>query len=72
MTFDESNARLTDCLTGRTIDYVTRKGLELSLHTTDGHEIVLQTADSGDICFKQMNASVILPRVSMVGVGAKL
>ena len=65
MTFDESNAQLTEHLTGRTIEYVARQGKELLIKTTSGHTIVLQTDINGDIMFKRMDCSVVIPGVSL-------
>jgi len=63
MTADESNARLTEFLTGRTVDCVTRQGKELTIHTTDGHLVVLQSDVNGDIYCKRVDARIILPDV---------
>lgn len=65
MTFDESNARITESLTGRTIDRVERHGNELRLCTTCGHEIKLQADTSGDIHFKGCGVRIIIPDLSM-------
>jgi len=61
MTFDESDGKITQYMTGRTIDYVTREGKELHFFTTDGHEIALQADVNGDIHFKSMGVKVFLP-----------
>lgn len=52
MTFDESNAHITESLCGRTIEYVYRDGKVLVLRTTCGHEVQLQSDLNHDIHFK--------------------
>lgn len=64
-TYDESNARLTDELTGRTIDHLIRKGLEIHIVCTDGHTVVIQADDNGEIHYKRTDVSIMLPGVSM-------
>ena len=65
MTFDESNSRITEALTGRTIDHVFRQGKELILNTTCGHEIRLQADVNGDIHFKGCGVKIKLESLSM-------
>lgn len=63
MTFDESNARITSAFTGRTIEYVFRKGKELVFHTSCGHEISIQADVNGDIHFRRQGVRIVLPGV---------
>ena len=67
MTFDESNSRITDYLTGRKINYVVRNGKELEFYTDDGHCIVLKADVNGDIHFKRQNVKVAISLPSMLG-----
>ena len=60
MTFDESNARITETLTGRTIERVERHGKELVFCTTCGHEIKLQSDVNHDIQFKGCGVKITL------------
>ena len=66
MTFDESNARLTQELAGRRIDYLVRKGKELHIICTDGHTVVIQADIHGDIQYKQTDVSVVMPSFKML------
>jgi len=66
MTFDESNAKITTELTGRTIDHVVRNGLELEIHCTCGHVVVLAATVDHHIVHKRTDVSVIVPGVSMM------
>ncbi len=65
MTFDESNAMLTEQLTGRTIDHIVRKGKELEFICNDGHVVILQADINGDICYKKTDVRIMLPGVNM-------
>ena len=65
MTFDESNSKITEHLTGRTVERVERHGLEIRICTTCGHEIKLQADVKGDIHFKGCGVKIILPSLSM-------
>lgn len=65
MTYDESNAELTDKLTGRTIAFIARQGKELIIQTTDGHSVVLQADQHGNIMYKRTDCSVVIPGVSL-------
>ena len=65
MTFDESNAYLTQEFAGRRIDYVVRKGKELEFVCTDGHVVIIQADVNGDIHFKQTDVRISLPGVDM-------
>lgn len=67
MTFDESNAQLTEQLTGRTIEYILRKGKEIELVCTDGHVVVIQADTRGDIHFKRTDVRIQLPSFSVFG-----
>jgi len=63
--FDEANARLTNELTGRTIEYIFRQGKELLIQTTDGHTVVLQVDVDGNIQHKRTDATVVIPGVRL-------
>ena len=65
MTFDESNARITELFTGRTIERVERHGKELVFVTTCGHEIKLQSDVNHDIHFKGCAVKIILDPVGI-------
>ena len=65
MNFDESNARITESLTGRTIEHVYRKGKELLIYTTCGHEIKLQADVNGDIHFKGCGVKIMLEPLAL-------
>lgn len=65
MTFDESNAKITEHLTGKTIDYVVRNGKVLELYTTCGHCVMLQADTKHDIHFKGQSANIILSPLSI-------
>lgn len=67
MTFDESNAQLTEQLTGRQIDHLARVGKELEVVCCDGHVVVLQADINGDIHFKRTDVRIMLPGVDMFG-----
>ena len=60
MTFDESNSKITEHLTGRTIDHVIRNGKVIELHTTCGHCIKLQSDVNHDIHFVGQSVSIML------------
>lgn len=68
MTFDESHAKITTELAGRTVDYVGRSGKELEIHTTCGHCIKLQADVNGDIHYKGTSVSILLPGVNIGSV----
>lgn len=72
MTFDESNAHLTQELAGRRIDYIVRKGKELIFVCTCGHQVVLQADVNGDIHFKRTDVSIVLPGVEMFSEAGKI
>lgn len=65
-TFNESNAAITEHLTGRIIEHVIRKGKELHFVCSDSHVIVLQADVNGDIHYKKTDVSIMLPGVSML------
>lgn len=71
MTFDESNARLTESFHGRTINYVVRNGKQLEFHTECGHVIKLQSDIDHDIHFVSQGVSIQLTGVSMLGSAGK-
>tara|TARA_R110000765_G_scaffold417382_1_gene519836 strand:- start:265 stop:480 length:216 start_codon:yes stop_codon:yes gene_type:complete len=64
MTYEESNAGITEGLTGRTIDYVSRSGKVLEIHTTCGHVIKLQADVEGSIQHKGTSVSIVMPSLS--------
>lgn len=66
-TFNESNARLTDQLAGRTIDHLVRNGKEIEIICTDGHTVVIQADVNGDIHYKRTDVRIVLPSLSAVG-----
>lgn len=72
MTFDESNAILTQELAGRRIDYLVRKGKELHIVCTDGHIVVIQSDTMGDIHFKRTDVSIVLPGVEFLSKAGKI
>lgn len=61
MTYDESNAAITEHLTGRTIDCVARAGTVLEFHTSCGRTIKLQADVNGDIHFLAADVSIKMP-----------
>lgn len=64
MTFDESNAAITDHLCGRTIERVERRGKLLAFVCADGREVTLQADVCGDIHFRAAETRVYLPSVA--------
>lgn len=60
MTFDESHAKITEELTGRSVDHVVRNGKVLELHTQCGHVIKLQADDKHDIHYAGTAVSIVL------------
>lgn len=72
ITFDESNAILTQELAGRRIDYLVRKGKELHVICTDGHTVVLQSDVNHDIHFKRTDVTIKIPGVDMIPDVGKL
>jgi len=70
--FDEANARLTQQLCGRTIEYIFRKGKEIVIQTTDGHSVVIQADINGDIQHKRTDVGVVIPGVSVFGQANKV
>jgi len=67
MTYDESNGKITQELTNRTIDHVVRNGKVLELHTTCGHCIKLQSDDKHDIHFAGTSVHIALDGIGMLG-----
>lgn len=55
MIFDESDAKITELMTGRTIDHVIRNGKELEFVCNDGHICVIQADVDGDIHLKRVD-----------------
>lgn len=70
-TFDEANARLTNELTGRTIDHVIRNGLDLEIVCTDGHVVVIAATVDHHIVHKRTDVRVMLHGVSVFGEAGK-
>ena len=69
---DESDARITNALAGKTFDHIERQGLELHIVTTCGHKITLASDTNYNIHMKKMGVTVMLPRVSLNGIAGKL
>lgn len=65
MTFNESNAKITESFTGRTIDHVVRNGKILEFHTTCGHCIKLQSDVNHDIHFGGQDVRIVLDAIQM-------
>ena len=61
MTYEESNAGITEGLTGRKIDFVARNGKVLEIHTVCGHVVKLQSDVAGDIQHKGTGVSIVMP-----------
>ena len=72
LTYDESNARITDVCTGRTIDRVYRKGKELIIVFTDSVELTLQADVNGDIHYKNHEIRIYLEGVGLGAVQGNL
>lgn len=69
MTYDESNAKITELLAGRTVDCVMRKGKELVIALDNGCEVTLQSDVNGDIHYKRHETRI---QLSGVGIGAQI
>jgi hypothetical protein len=67
MIYDNSDSRITDQLSGRTIDHVIRSGKQIELVCADGHVIILQADIDGDIHHRKTDVRITLPNVSMLG-----
>jgi len=67
MTYDESFAAITNALTGRMVDHVERKGKELIICTTCGHEVVLKADVNHDIQFGGCGVRFVLPGIPVFG-----
>lgn len=67
MTFDESNAAITNELTGREIEHVIRNGKILEIVTACGHVIKLQADINGDIHYRGTEVRIVLPAALSVG-----
>ena len=72
MTFDESNAILTEQLAGRRIDYLFRKGKELHIVCMDGHTVVLQADVNGDVHYKKTDVTIKLTIPGLMGEAGKI
>lgn len=68
----DDDSKITDQLSGRTIDYVIRNNKDLEIVTTDGHTVVIASDIDHDIQFKRTDVRVVIPRVSMDGVARKI
>lgn len=68
ITYDESNAAITEQLCGRTIESVVRNGLILEFRTVCGHVVKLQADVNGDIHFRGTDVSIMLPDVTSMGI----
>lgn len=64
MTFDESNALITQELSGKTIDYVTRLNKELEIHLTSGATIRLKSDINHDIHFMGKDVKIFIPKIN--------
>lgn len=62
-------SKITDALSGRTVERVYREGLELRIDTTDGHSIVLQADVNHKIHLKRTDVKIFVPQVSLFGRG---
>ena len=71
MNFDESNAKITEHLTGKVIDHVVRNGKELEFHTACGHCIKLQSDINHDIHFKGQSVSIMLRPLQLDAIPMK-
>jgi len=72
MIFDESDARITNILTGKVFDYFYRQGKELHIVTTCGHDVVLQSDIEGDINCKSVGVKVIIPAAELFSEAGKV
>ncbi len=70
-TFDEANARLTEQLCGRVIQYVYREGLDLVFVTMCGHEVRIAATVDHHIVHKRTDVKVMLQGVSMLAEAGK-
>jgi len=71
MIFDDSHSIITDQLSGRVIEYVTRNGKVLELHTTCGHIIKLQADTDYDIHYRGTDVSVTLTGANLISTAGK-
>lgn len=67
ITYIDTHSRITDALSGRTVDYALYKGKELHIVCKDSHIVVLQADVNGDIQHKKTDVSIVLPGVEMFG-----
>lgn len=72
LTFDESNARLTDIMTGRTIDRIYRKGKDLIFVFTDNIEVTIASDVNHDIHYKNHETRIYLQGIGMGAVQGNL
>lgn len=72
MQMNEANARITEQLTGRTIDHVIRNGKDIELVCMDGHVVVLAVDTQGNIQHKKTDVRIVLPGVTMNGVAGRV
>jgi hypothetical protein len=66
MTYDESDAMITQELCGRTIDHVERVGKQIDIVTTCGHVITLQSDVYDEIQYVKTGVRVTLPGISVM------
>lgn len=64
-TFEEANAKITNELVGRTIEYVYRDGLDLVIRTTCSHEVRLAATVDHHIVHKKTDVRIMLTGVDM-------
>lgn len=67
MIFDDSDSPLTDILTGRTVEYVTRDDFGvLRIHCTDGIEVKLVAKD-GHVKHAGHDVRIVVPMAAIYG-----
>lgn len=69
MTYDESNAKLTELCTGRTVNVLIRKDPELILAFTDGLEVTIAADVNGNIQYKKHTKVIQLSGLNIHGIG---
>ena len=69
VTYDESNARITELMCGRMVESVYRKGKDLIVTFTDGMEVTLASDVNHDIQYKNHETRVY---IKGVGLGSQL
>lgn len=72
LTFDESNAKLTELMCGRTVDCILRKGLEIIFVFTDGMHVTIASDNKYTIHYKKHETRIYLKGVGMGTVQGNL